>query len=88
MTYECVICHGINHVSRLHCQYCDTIPAHYSWNGKTIRERLDTIVSFNPIETISSYIHVVVSWGCERQVSRRTISRIARTVPLDYYAEV
>jgi hypothetical protein len=87
-TYECTICHGINSVSRLHCQHCGTIPASYSWQGVPIRERANTIVAFEPIESVSNTIRVLVAWGVERQVSRRTIKRKARTVPLDYYAEV
>jgi hypothetical protein len=87
-TYECVICHGINSAARIHCQFCDTIPAEYSWRKKPIRERLNTITSFQPVETFSSYIDVLVAWGCERQASNRVIKRAARTVPLGYYAEL
>jgi hypothetical protein len=81
MTYECVICHGINSAARLHCQFCDTIPAEYSIIRKPAHERLSEY-------TETSYINVLVAWGAERQVSRRSIKRTARTVPLDYYAEV
>jgi len=76
-TYECEICHGINHVRRFNCQNCGTIPAKYSWTGRPT-------ASFY----LSGYtIEVYVAFGAERQVSRRTIKRTARTVPLDYYAE-
>lgn len=34
MTYTCEVCHGTNHSSRLHCQYCGAIPARYSLTGK------------------------------------------------------
>lgn len=85
MTYECKVCWGINSANKLHCSTCGTIPAVYSWNGKTIRERADTISSFNP-ETISNTIDVVVALNAERQTTRRTIKRTARTVPMDYYA--
>jgi len=34
MTYECSICHDINHVSRLHCKTCGTVPAMYSIIGR------------------------------------------------------
>lgn len=86
MTYECEICYGVNHVNRFCCQNCGTIPRQYSWQGVPIRERLNTIVSFNP-ETVSATIEVHNAIGCERQMARRTIKRTARTVPLDYYAE-
>jgi hypothetical protein len=85
-TYECEICHGINHVNRYHCQTCDTIPTRYSWLRKPIRERLNTTVAFSPMETIRPVIEVYVAFGVERQASRRTIKRTIRTVPLDYYA--
>ena len=77
MTYDCEICHGLNHAVRFHCSTCGTIPARYSWTGKPIRERLD-----------SDDIEVFAAIGCERQQSRRAVTRAARTVPLDYYAEI
>ena len=80
MTYQCEICNGINSATKLHCQYCGTIPAEYSILRKPA-------VQSRSMGSPSSYIRVLVAWGCERQISRRTIKRTARTVPLDYYAE-
>lgn len=85
--YECEVCHGLNHYKQFQCHYCNTVPRFYSWMAEPIRIRPDTIMSFSPVETISSTITVHVAFGCERQISRRTIRRIARTVKLDYYAE-
>ena len=84
-TYECTICKEINHVSRLHCKSCGTIPACYSILNAPAKQtdNLDMYSTWN-----SGYISVLVAWGAERQVSRRTIKRTARTVQMDYYAEV
>jgi len=79
-TYECSICWAVNHASKLHCSCCGTIPAQYSVTAKPAVFRLD--------DYLGGYINVLVAFGAERQVSRRTIKRTARTVPLDYYAEV
>lgn len=76
--YECDICLGVNHVARLHCQYCATIPAKYSMLGATTRERLDSDTRV--------FIRVLVAFGVMRQTSHRTIKRVLRTVPADYYA--
>jgi hypothetical protein len=84
-TYECKVCWNVNHVSRLHCATCGTIPAQYSWKGQPIRERENTITSFNP-ETLSATIDVLVAFGCERQTRLRTVKHMLRTVPMDYYA--
>lgn len=35
--YECQICHGLNHPSRLHCATCGTTPKHYSILGTESR---------------------------------------------------
>lgn len=78
-TYECKICWNVNHVSRLHCSTCGTIPAEYSWKRKPVIERHNELDAIDTLE-------VYVSFGCERQTSRRTIKRLLRTVPLDYYA--
>jgi len=76
-TYECVVCHGINSVKKLHCSTCGTIPAMYSIvQGVTTIEKQD-----------SYYIEILSAFGVERQRSRRTIKRVMRTVPLDYYAD-
>ena len=85
-TYVCSICHNINHVCRFHCSCCGTIPAMYSWRNIPIRFRPDTIVSFNPIETISNTIPVVVAFGCSRVEHYKQSKANLRTVPLDYYA--
>jgi len=79
-TYECSICWAVNHVSKLHCSYCGTIPAQYSILALPARYAED--------EYYAGYINVLVAFGAERQVSRRTIKRTARTVPFDYYAEL
>jgi hypothetical protein len=87
-TYECTICGAVNHVSRFHCHACGTIPAGYSWLRKPIIERLEPAVSTSPESPTTSTIEVYVAYGVERQMTRRTIKRTGRTVPLDYYAEV
>lgn len=74
MTYTCQICHNMNHVAKLHCSTCGAVPACYSVYNYPLK--LDT------------NIQILVPFGCERQASRKTIKRTARTVPLDYYAEV
>ncbi len=74
--YDCHICGNVVNASRLHCNTCGTIPACYSWTGRTVKldhESLD-------------FIDVVLAIGAERQTARRIIKRVARTVPLDYYA--
>lgn len=77
-TYECSICYGVNHASRLTCQHCGTIPACYS----ILRQPSRQFAGFSG----DSYITVHVAFGAERQSSHRTIKRAIRTVPLDYYA--
>jgi len=74
MTYECRICWNVNHVSKLHCSTCGTIPAQYSFAGVQVTDHGEY------------YVEILNAFGCERQVTRRTIKRTARTVPLDYYA--
>jgi hypothetical protein len=44
-TYTCVICHCVNHVARLHCQACGTVPERYS-----VGER-QTVVALNADRT-------------------------------------
>lgn len=77
-TFECEICNGVNHVSRLTCKHCGTIPKQYSILRKPSRQYAGY--------TGESYIAVYVAFGAERQASHRTIKRQIRTVPLDYYA--
>jgi len=71
--YECTICLGHNHDSRLNCQICGAIPAKYSWTGK-------------PID-VDSYRPIVAAIGCDRADSHRAQRINLRTVPLDYYGE-
>ena len=80
MTYECSICYAVNHASRLHCSACGTIPAQYSILGKP--------AVVHESDSLALFVEIYVAFGAERQVSRRTIKRTARTVNLDYYAEV
>ena len=81
MTYECVICFGINSVARLHCKHCGTTPKQYSILAVPCVQKTE------PEYGVSYFDEVRVANGCERQMSRRTIKRTARTVPMDYYAE-
>ena len=79
-TYDCKICHGVNHVKRLQCSLCGTIRPEYSLTGKPAR------IVLRELESV--YIDVVVAYGCVRQDEIRTTKHYMRTVPLDYYAEV
>lgn len=78
LCYECEICHGINFASRIHCQYCDTIPAKYSLIGKpaVIREN----------ELVAQFVEVHNAFGVQRQNITRHVKHAIRTVPMDYYA--
>jgi hypothetical protein len=60
MTYECSICHDINHVSRLHCKTCGTIPAIYSIIGRPASSQLEGIevVSAVASERPATRIHL------------------------------
>ena len=80
MTYDCKVCHSVNHARRLSCQACGTIPAVYSILRKesVIKETAD----------YTSFIEVTVAFGAERSDRFRTTKSYLRTVPLDYYAEV
>lgn len=77
-TYECRICHGVNHSARLFCQHCGTIPAQYSWLG--------TETAIVP-GTVNGAIESRVAFGAERQTRYRAVKSQLRTVPGDYYAE-
>jgi hypothetical protein len=81
--YECSICWNVNHFRHFHCSVCGTIPTMYSWIRQPARILPDDVET----EIKSTTIPVYIADGCERQVSRRTIKRHARTVPADYYAE-
>lgn len=79
-TYECPICHAVNHVKKLHCSICGTIRAEYSILRKpsVIQAR----------DYLSVYLEVANAIGCERLDRMRSIKHYLRTVPLDYYAEI
>lgn len=86
-SYECQICHGINHLAKMHCGTCGAYPAMYSMlTGQTAIEKY----YYNSVDgedwTIAHYLPINAVRGCERQRGRRTIKRVIRTVPLDYYA--
>ena len=84
-TYECTICNGINANQHFHCQYCGTIPAHYSFLSVPIVPRKATLLDVG--EAIDLYyITVHVAFGALRATRTRSAKRIARTVRLDYYA--
>jgi hypothetical protein len=80
-TYECEICHGVNSVVRLHCKHCGTTPRQYSLLARPV------VLKTEPEYGVCYFDEVKVAAGCERQMSRRTIKRLIRTVPMDYYAE-
>jgi hypothetical protein len=79
MTYDCQVCTGVNHASRLHCEYCGTIPAQYSPLGRQATDNHEL--------TSKPLVEVYVAFGAERLESRRAIHHYARTVKYDYYAE-
>ena len=78
--YECAICLSLNHASRLHCQHCGTIPAHYS-----ILRIPATLIEH---DTWYQFISVVRAHGAESASQRRAARSYLRTVPATYYAEV
>lgn len=82
MTYECSICHGVNHLKHFHCGYCGTIPARYSWKQEPLK------MDDDGSDIGRAGITVLVALGAERATITRTVKRAIRTVPLDYYAEV
>ena len=73
--YECIICHEVNHSSRLHCQSCGTIPACYSIIGKPSSSQLEGV-------------EVVKAFGAVRASDFHSSRLGLRTVEHDYYAEV
>lgn len=75
-TYVCSICHAINHVARLHCQACGTVPARYSMIG----------VASNNVGHHAGLVPITVAIGADRQESHRTVRVNLRTVTSDYYA--
>lgn len=79
MTYTCDICHEVNHVARIHCQTCGTIPKRYSPIGVPARQWLG--------RDDDAYVQVVVAFGVSRLDSIRQTKASMRTVPMDYYAE-
>lgn len=86
MTYTCSICHEENHVNRVHCKACGTIPARYSPLAKPAKNVISDTELYAAWDT--GYITVHVAFGCERQDIGHTAKRLLRTVPMDYYAEV
>lgn len=81
MTYECAICLNINHVSRLHCRTCGTIPANYSPTGTTASpaRQIDRddyqYVWFN---------QTLVARGADRTEHHRNVRVNLRTALADY----
>jgi len=74
--YECVICHSVNHDSRIRCAVCGTTPAAYSVTCKASKLNSD----LQCIEVVAAY---GVSRSCEHHAARMNL----RTVELDYYAD-
>jgi hypothetical protein len=74
--FECVICHSVNHASRLQCSVCGTVPACYSTTGKPSR-LTDEFVN----------LEVVAAYGVSRASEHHAAKMFLRTVELDYYAE-
>ena len=71
--YKCVICHAVNHLARLHCQFCGAVPVSYSITGKVCNEALtEMIVARNALRA-----------GEKMHASRGSL----KTVSADYYAE-
>jgi len=73
--YECTICLSLNHLTRLHCSICGTIPAMYSIIGK-------------PSSSEYEGVPVACARNCERASQRRAARMGLKTVSLDYYSEV
>ena len=73
--YDCVICHATNHVAKLQCSCCGTIPAQYTGLNHPAILTQD-----------GRYIQTHVAFGAERTESRRGRRLYFRTVPADYYA--
>ena len=78
-TYECPICLSINHVSKLQCSNCGTIPSRYSLLGGPARQVNDY--------DFSRFIPVVPAYGCYRAAQHHAQRVTLKTVSLDYYAE-
>lgn len=89
--YTCLICHALNHASRLHCQACGTIPAMYSITGFSCKsegpERHSGPGEFHAYSSSGfAYVPSVSAIGVVRTGEER-IQRVSlRTVPIDYYA--
>ncbi len=70
--YTCTICHAHNHISRLHCHACGTVPVFFSFLG---------------VETVDFRRPITAAIGCERQGESSYLRRInLRTVELTTYA--
>ncbi len=70
--YECAICKSLNHVSRVHCATCGTIPSRYSILGKP----MDASYSRESVAAI----------GCKRAAQHHQRLRLW-TVETTYYAQ-
>ena len=82
-TYECVICHGINHVVKTTCSTCGTIPAKYSLTRKPVR-----LLAESMGHLINGFVTVVNAEDCYRQERTKYAKVSLRTVPADYYADL
>lgn len=80
-TYECSICYGVNHVSKIHCSTCGTIPAMYSLSHAPAR-----LVATDLGNMINGFISVVAAIGVDRTERHCYAKCYLRTVPADYYA--
>lgn len=74
--YECAICLAINHVKRLHCSKCGTIPARYSLLNRPAR----------PFGDINYFIPVDRAFGAQSIERWHFVRLNLRTVTADYYA--
>ena len=70
--YTCVICKGLNHAGRPHCQSCGAVPAMYTFWRKELNEK---------------HVEVVAAIGCVRAGEQRIARINLRTVESDYYAQ-
>lgn len=80
-TYECAICLNINHVSKLHCSTCGTIPKQYSIIGAAAVQKTEPEIG------VSYFDEVLLARGYDRAEWHHNAKVYFRTVPTDYYAE-
>lgn len=75
-SYECEICNGVNHATRLHCQHCGTIPKQYSIIGQSCKPA-----------SFCWFIPVVNAIGVMRATQKRTFKKSHFVgMPITYYA--